>query len=309
MTNYYVGIDGGGSSLRVVIVDADLRICAESTGDSANPGVVGHDEAARRIQSAIMRTLSAGGLSAEVISAVGIGVAGAAAAHSSAWLQTTLRGVLPQSQAVLSSDIEIALVGAHGSRSGVLILAGTGSVGCGVSDSGDYLQIGGWGYLIGDEGSGFWIGREALRAVSRADDGRSQSTVLTAAILSTLGLRSPIDLIPWLYGRQSGQAAVVAGLAPLVLDRAAVGDEVARSILDTAADELALLSRTLCDRLHLTAPKIAFAGGLLQTPNPLSERLCTRLGLTDHPRPLYSPVLGAALLARLRHGANREDIA
>lgn len=301
MTNYYVGIDGGGSSLRVVIVDADLRICAESTGESANPGVAGHDEAAHRIQAAIRGALAAGGLSAESMTAVGIGVAGAAAAHSAGWLQTTLQGVLPQAQAVLSSDIEIALVGAHGSRSGVLILAGTGSVAGGISTSGDYLQIGGWGYLIGDEGSGFWIGREALRAVSRADDGRSQPTALTAAILSTLGLCSPPELIPWLYGRQSGQAAVVAALAPLVLDQATAGDAVACAILDAAADELALLSRTLYARLDLIAPKIAFAGGLLHSPNPLSERLCTRLGLSDYPRPRYSPVVGAALLARLAH--------
>jgi glucosamine kinase len=301
VTSYYVGIDGGGSRLRVVVVTGDLQICAEASGDSANPSVVGRDEAANRIQMSVGSALSSARLSPNLISAVGIGIAGAAAAHSADWLRTVIGEVLPDAKIALSSDFEIALVGANGARYGVLILAGTGSVACGINDSGDYLKIGGWGYLIGDEGSGFWIGREALRAVTRAFDVRAPSTLLTDKILNALELQSPAEIISWLYGSQSAQTPTVAGLAPLVLDAAATGDPVAVSIINSAADELALLGQTVCQRLNIRAPKFAFAGGLLQNPNPLSERLCARLGLSDYPQPQYPPVIGAALLARLTH--------
>jgi N-acetylglucosamine kinase-like BadF-type ATPase len=198
-----------------------------------------------------------------------------------------------------SSDMEIALVGANGERRGVLVLAGTGSVAYGVNDHGEAMQIGGWGYLLGDEGSGYAIGREALRTVThQSDDTHEYGSTLYRRVIETLRLSQPKDLIAWLYGGDS-KVREVAQLAALVLEEAENGDSRAHEILDTAADNLAQLAHTVIRRLNIQDAKIAFAGGLLSEPNPLSRRLCDRLNLAEFPTAKYPPVIGAALLAKL----------
>src|SRR5690349_13591838 len=122
---YVMGIDGGGSSIRAVITSLALDVRGEIRGETANPSVIGREQAAARIQNVIRATLENAALSAASIAGVGIGVAGAAASHSEAWLREVVAGVLPDSRIVASADYEIALVGAHGARKGVLVLAGT----------------------------------------------------------------------------------------------------------------------------------------------------------------------------------------
>ena len=295
---YLMGIDGGGSAVRVVIVTPDLAIHGQSEGPTANPSVVGREAAAQTIQIAMRQALGAAGLSPDQIAAAGIGVAGAAEAHSAAWLRGVVGAVLPGARVAPSADYETALVGAFGERRGVLVLAGTGSLAYGVNDAGQSALVGGWGYLIGDEGSGYWIGREGLRAVVRAGDGRGPATALTRPLLDALQLATPRDLIPWLYGSVPVPTRDVANLAPLVLAGAAAGDAVAGEIVSRAAEELAQAAWAVARRLGIDRPWLAFAGGLLTSPNPLSQALCDRLGLSALPLPRHPPVIGAAILAR-----------
>jgi len=295
---YWMGIDGGGSNLRVVIANSDLEILVQSQAETANPSIIGHNLAAQRIQLAISETLTKAGLSPSQIKGVGIGIAGAAAAHSATWLRETVSAVLPDSQIIPSSDFEIALVGAHGERHGVLLLAGTGSVAYGINGAGQSAQAGGWGYLLGDEGGGYWIGMSALKQIARAADGReSLSPDFTAAVLGALGLKTSSNLLAFLYHADKPPLRQIAALAPLVMDYAA--ETFVAQILDDAADELAQLCHAVINRLNLESPRIAFAGGLLENENPLSRRVCDRLSLPQHPIACYSPVVGAALLARL----------
>jgi len=158
---YYMGIDGGGTHLRIVIVDEQLRALAQYESGTANPNHIGRVAAAEHIRDSIHKTLDRSSLSPESIAAVGIGIAGASAAYARDWLLETVALALPSSEIVPSSDVEIALVGAHGRPEGVLLLSGTGSVAYGINASGESFQSGGWGYLLGDEGSGYWIGMEA----------------------------------------------------------------------------------------------------------------------------------------------------
>lgn len=295
---YWMGIDGGGSNLRVVITNSDLEILVQSQTETANPSIIGHSLAAQRIQLAISETLAKAGLSTSQIKGVGIGIAGAAATHSAVWLREIVAAVLPDSQIVPSSDFEIALVGAHGERHGVLLLAGTGSVAYGINGVGQSAQAGGWGYLLGDEGGGYWMGMSALKQIVRAADGReSLSPDLTAAVLGALGLKIPSDLLAFLYHMEKPPLRQIAALAPLIMDYA--GEPSIARILDAAAAELVQLCHAVVKRLNLESPRIAFAGGLLENENPLSRRVCDRLSLPQHPIARYSPVLGAALLARL----------
>jgi N-acetylglucosamine kinase-like BadF-type ATPase len=298
MSDLYLGIDGGGSNLRVVIVDSDLHIIAQTRTDSANPSSIGREESARRIQSTIQAALREASLNAEQIIGAGIGVAGASADHAAAWLHEVVSSVLPASKIVPSSDHEIALVGGHGERLGALILAGTGSVAFAVNQKGETAQAGGWGYLVGDEGSGYWFGRQAINRVIRAHDGLAPPTNLTEVILDALNLNAVPDLLQWLYQGES-RVRAIARLAPIVLD-ASADVASARTIVEIGAIELQRLSQAVIQRVNLDNPHIAFAGGLLESPNPLSARLCERLGLSDFPTNKYPPVVGAALLAKLR---------
>lgn len=291
---YVMGLDGGGSRLRVVVAAPDLTVLAVSEGGSANPNSAGRDAAAQAIRETIGAALAQARLTPADVQAVGAGIAGTRTAPD--WVRETVAAVLPDAAIRVASDVEIALIGAHGARRGVLILAGTGSVALGINAAGTSVQVGGWGYLLGDEGSGYWLGLKALQAVVRADDGREPPTALTALVLEHLHLADASGLIQWLY--TPGRTRDVAGLAPLVL--AATGsDETARRIVAGSVDELALAARTVIRRLALESPAIAFAGGLLSEANPLSLGLCAALGLSELPTPLHPPVIGAALLALL----------
>ncbi|MGQ9848859.1 MAG: BadF/BadG/BcrA/BcrD ATPase family protein [Aggregatilineaceae bacterium] len=297
---WVMGIDGGGSHLRVAIVTPDLHTVAESQAGTANPVVIGPDAARAIIQATLRAALEAARLCPEQIAAVGIGIAGAAPCHSASavpWLRDVVTAVLPQTLVVPSADYEIALVGALGERVGVLVLAGTGSLAYGVNEAGESALAGAWGYLLDDAGSGYWLGRQALKAVARAADGRAPATALSDAVLSTLQLPDAYALVPWLYDREVQRTREVAALAPLVLAEAEAGDLVAADIVTRACDELTLAARTVIRRLGMESPPIAFAGGLLTAPNPLSRMLCRALDLPALPQPRYPPVIGAALLA------------
>ena len=293
-----MGIDGGGTHTRVVVMGVDGVVHGQAEGSTANPSVVGHETAAATIQAAIQAALDAADMVPQQIAAVGIGVAGADAAHSADWLCMVLEAALPQARVVPSSDYEIALVGALGERQGVLVLAGTGSLAYGVNAAGQSARVGGWGYLLDDAGSGYWIGLRGLEAVARAADGRGPRTGLCATLLDTLELTQPVDLVGWLYHAPEPRTHEIAALAPLVLEATRYGDDAATHIVTQAVNELALAARTVMARLEMFAPQVAFTGGLLSHRNPLSEGLCAALGLATLPEPCYSPVIGAALLAQ-----------
>jgi len=289
--SYVMGIDGGGSRVRAVVVTPDLVVIGSAEGGSANPMSAGRDAAARNVQSAIRAALADAHLSPDEIAAAGVGIAGTVTAR--AWARAMVAAALPNAAIRIASDSEIALVGARGERRGVLILAGTGSVAYGVNAAGEAAQVGGWGYLLGDEGSGYWIGLKALQAVARAADGREPPTRLSEPLLSALGLGSAQDLIQWIY--TSARTQVIAALAPRVLAEAS--DPAAQQIIAKSVAHLAALGRTVALRLKIESAGYAFAGGLLGEPNPVSEGLCAALGLPSIPVPKYPPVIGAALLA------------
>lgn len=299
--SFYIGIDGGGSNIRVAVVKPDLTVVGQADSTSVNPNIVGFPTARKIIQETIDQALQHANLKSSEITGVGIGVAGAPQNVADSWLRETLTEVLPHSEIVPSSDHEIALVGAHGERRGILVLAGTGSLAYGVSLTGDSCLVSGWGYLSGDEGSGYWIGNQALTAIFRADDGRGAQTTLTAAIFDTLNrthqlnLTTIWDLLDWRYQKATNR--MIAQLAQVVLAQASE-DKVARHIIVQAVNELYLDIQTVKRRLKLKKPPIAFTGGLLTHQNMLSQQLCEKLRLTEIPQRRYEPVIGAAILAR-----------
>lgn len=292
-----MGIDGGGSTLRVGVFDTALNPVREVTRrENCNPSVRGHDA----IRDLLRDTINAacaqipGGNTA--IRAVGVGIAGADAARSRDWLTGVLSPVLPQAIIVPSSDYEIALVGARGERYGVLLLAGTGSISYGVNRDGATARVGGWGYLLESEGSGFWVGLQAVKALVDVIDRQTTDTPLTARLVADGVPHTRDALVAWMYaGRKTDE---IARLATTVLEVAATTtDPTAANIVAQAAARLVADYRTICELLNVDGLPVAFAGGLLTHDNVLSRQLTAALNLPTPPQPQASPLVGAARLA------------
>jgi N-acetylglucosamine kinase-like BadF-type ATPase len=175
-------------------------------------------------------------------------------------------------------DGEIALEGALAGEAGILLVAGTGSVALGRAEDGRIERCGGWGMLVGDEGSGYTIARAALRAALQAADGRGEPTRLLPELLDHLGLSEPRELVEWV-GRT--EKAEVAALAPHVSRLAEQGDPAALRIVDAAAGDLARHVEALLGRLGpwSGAVPLVFYGGALEDPD-LARRVEKRLPST-----------------------------
>lgn len=298
----WIGIDGGGTNLRIVIINDEAETIATYHGYSVNPNTVGREVAKDRIQNGISEILQSANLSPEQIMGLGIGIAGASARHSADWLLGITQPMLPDSLIVPSSDEEIGLVGARKALDGVFLIAGTGSAAYGIRQDGATHRAGGWGYLLGDEGAGYWIGNQALRAVTLAGDGRlSIETALPSTMLCHLRLRGYDEIIRWTYDNFT--PARIAQLAQVVLDLP--DDPYCQAIIQQAGDHLFNLGQFVLTQLDMETDKLAFGGSLLTTDNPLSAYVTKHFGLSHIPLTHYPPVIGAALLAKIKYHAHR----
>jgi glucosamine kinase len=198
----------------------------------------------------------------------------------------------------VGSDAEIAFHDVFPTGPGILVLAGTGSMVLGRGHEGGVERVGGWGPLMGDEGSGYDIGRNALRLIARSEDGREPRTDLRAIVLSRTGLSQATDLAAWAASAGRPQ---VAALAEAVAVAEEVGDPAAAAILDEAAGELLRQTESLVDRLGPWEGPIpmAFVGGLLGPGGPLRSRVeaaLVRQGALPREQ-VVDPVRGAGRMA------------
>lgn len=272
-----VGVDGGGTHTRASVADesgAELAT-AQGIGSTVRAAQIGEsaDTIATTIAAAVAQV---SGDDCRVRVAC-VGVAGVGRAEERDALEAALvaRGVADE--VLVMTDAEIALEDAFGDGAGVLLIAGTGSICFGRGPAGAIARCGGWGFVVGDEGSGAWLGRRALGVVAAASDGREGETALTSAILAATGVASVPLLIPW--AAQAGPAEFAA-LAPTVMDAAKGGDLRANSLVTLGVEELALHVRTLARQLFVderaTVP-LAFSGGLLRKGTLIRKRLDARL--------------------------------
>ena len=276
MTRILIGADVGGTKTAVAVSDgADIISRADGPGGAVRPGrsLV----SAGIISDVVRRALAAAGkLSGDVLV---VGAAGAGRQPEQEELQHALRGEGLAERVIVTTDIEVALAGAFGDGPGIVISAGTGSVAVGRDAEGGLHRAGGYGWQMGDEGSGYSIGRAALGAVSRAIDGRSPETRLKTRVLDATRSADFDALVRW---AATAGPAEVASLAPPTLEVAASGDIVAQGIADYAARELSELAAHILPRIGGDGPvPVALSGGLLAN-DALKRTVLTRLG--DEPR-------------------------
>jgi len=258
MSRVLIGADVGGTKTAVVVsVDGELVAREEGPGAAVRPGRALVSAAV--IADVARRALSAAGrIRGDVLV---VGAAGAGRPAEKGELQSALRGEGMADTVIVTTDIAIALEGAFGEGPGIVVSAGTGSVAVGRDAAGVLHRMGGYGWQMGDEGSGYAIGRAALGAVSRAWDGRSPETQLTPRMLEATRSADFDTLVRW---AASAGPAEVASLAPTVLEVASRGDVVAQGIADYAARELSQLALNLIPRLEGAGRiPVVVTGGLL----------------------------------------------
>ncbi|HZV11809.1 MAG TPA: BadF/BadG/BcrA/BcrD ATPase family protein, partial [Candidatus Kapabacteria bacterium] len=185
---YLVGIDGGGTHTRIRIADAERRTVVERTVHYTTKFfLLGFEEAAKRITQLIITTAVKKRVPLKSIRGVCVGLAGNGRQSDQEKFRAHLKrsfaaaGLKPRDLR-LESDATIALEGLLEGGSGVVLICGTGAIAIGKTDKGEVVRVGGWGRIIGDEGSGYWIGVQALNAVARSLDGRAPKTLLTKAV-------------------------------------------------------------------------------------------------------------------------------
>jgi N-acetylglucosamine kinase-like BadF-type ATPase len=295
---HVLGIDAGGTKTLCFLADADGRLLGEGRAGGANLKAEG-ELAVEKVLHAVMD--QALGERSPDVAAICLGMAGADRDDEKALVRDIMRRIGARSRVVVVNDALVALVAGVGDASGVVIICGTGSIAYG--RSGDRAaRAGGWGHVLGDEGSGYWIGRHALRAVSRAADGRGPATSLTVRVLGHFAVATPSDLIAEVYDRQLRHHAV-AQLARLVQHARDEGDEVATQILEQAAHELVRAGRSVVERLRLHEEAVQFvlAGGVFTGVPWLAEELKRRLPaiapLGQVKRLAVEPALGAVRIA------------
>ncbi len=275
MNGLFVGVDGGGTHTRVLVVDehgAELAT-AEGAGSAIRPGAT--SQSASVIREAVQRACE--GLGDRPVRALCVGVAGVGRDEERDTLQAVLDADRIAATVVVVTDAEIAIEDAFGAGPGVLLTAGTGSIAYGKGPTGVMARCGGWGPTIGDEGGGSWIGRRALGVAAASFDGREPESSLGNAICTALGVEAIERLIPW---AAAATPADFAKIAPVVLEVAATGDLRANSLVTLAVEELALHVRTLARKLfsdERAAFRLAMHGGLIAPKSLLRRRLEQRL--------------------------------
>lgn len=260
MSLFVIGVDGGGSRTRAVALDADGVELARAEGASAVAGAP--DAAAEALAGVCADVAGSAGrrLPARVVWA-GLSGAGRESARSAAERALEETGVAVRAR--VGTDVHAAFHDVFPQGPGILLIAGTGSIAWARSEDGREGRVGGWGPRIGDEGSGYAIGVEALRRVARHADGRAPTTELSGLILEQLGLEG-VESLPGWAARAS--RAQIAELTPLAIEAAAGGDAVAGQIVSDAIEALRQHVVAVLERLAPWSrpPELALAGGLIR---------------------------------------------
>jgi N-acetylglucosamine kinase-like BadF-type ATPase len=304
---YVIGIDGGGTKTSSVLCALDGSILTEAQDASSNFQIIGIEQTSHTILDLIETCCHSIGCS---ISQIGAVVAGLAGAGRSSDQQNVYDGIinlahlrnLSINNLIIESDARIALEGAFNGKHGIIVIAGTGSIVYGKDERRKIYRSGGWGRLIGDEGSGYAIGQKAFRAVARSLDDRSTKTKLTKLFKEKLGLNSQETIIHSLYKDNFDIASVV----PIVIDAASKGDKVSKSILDNAALELAEIIEITLMKMNLNIknpPKrpLVLMGGTLTNGHYYSRKVVSIIKKKELPVSVRhaesSPVVGATVMA------------
>jgi N-acetylglucosamine kinase-like BadF-type ATPase len=273
---YYLGIDGGGSKTLAVIVDAQGRVIGRGQAGSSNPTGVGLPVAIANIYTAVVMAHKRLGPRVSFHKAW-LGIAGIDRQSDQQVFETHVQSLA--STVYVTNDAELAL-SALPATIGVVLIAGTGSISLGRNAQGQTTRSGGWGHVIGDEGSGYALGQQALQAAVRAADGRGPQTLLLESIMQQWQIQQAEDIIGEVYNNDKDDKAKIARLSSCVFAAEEHGDVIAHEIVQNNLDELVLVVRTVGAKLGFSAQQplpLALSGGLLLNEIQFQSRFVEQL--------------------------------
>lgn len=308
-----LAIDGGGTSCRALLCSYSGEILGYAQSGPANYHIIG-EERAKEVITGLLKSLTNRPLSVEcaVFGLAGLDTCKDREVLTGLALEALHAAAIQSKQLVIENDGITTLIGATGGSDGLLVIAGTGSISCGVTADNRQVRVGGWGSRAGDEGSGYCIGMDALRHALRAADGREKQSGICEAILQEKSMVNVEELINWLYS-SSFSVSSVSALAPIVLTLAENGDWKAREIVSNALKELSLMAETVINKLAIGGVSLhtVLAGGVLEKNSWLRDQLARsiqRLAPQAIFSPsVYPPIIGGILLGLRACGAETSD--
>lgn len=301
--SYFLGIDGGGTKTRCLVGD-ETSILGSGTSTSCKVQRVGEACAHDALAAAIHEACLQAEVSPSQITRICAGVTGAGRPEIANAMQRLIASIVKGEVEVIG-DVEVAFEDAFGGGPGVLVIAGTGSIAYGRNAAGETGRAGGWGHTVSDEGSGYWIGIEAVKAALCQHDAQRHSALLSALVMA-LGVNEFDDFIVRINADPQPD---YAALFPVAQQSAEQGDTVALAVLEHAAEELADLTQVLITRLfqEATPVEIAIYGGVFTASTQLRESFWRTVeGFVPHAL-LSSKVVDAARGA-LNHARDDQTI-
>lgn len=277
----YAGFDGGGSKTACYLADQQGRLLGVGMGGSSNYLFCGRERAAQSVREALSGAFAAARIAPCRLSGAFVGSAAVLLGHGDHHLPF-FQNCIDAERLDCDSDILPVWFGGAKGAEAVVAIAGTGSIAYGCTAEG-FFRVGGWGPLLGDEGSGYDLGRRALQCAARMADGRMEmESAFLQAILDTYKVQSPHELIAAVKGEDSRKQ--IAACAKTVFDLAQKGSATADRLLEETADELALLCQTAMKKTGKTDLPVILSGGLAESILPKMEKRLTSIKtLQVHP--------------------------
>ena len=302
MKQLFFGIDGGGTQSRLGICDETDRLIAQVKGGSTNRYAVGFDAACDNLRDLIQKLKIESGIDVQNCVAGCFASAGMSTEQETEDFRRFFTGEGIRCPLYLCNDALAALAGGTGTAEGIIVVSGTGSIAAGLDKNGRTARAGGLGHLIGDEGSGFKIGLDGIKAAAAALERRGERTILAPMLFNHYGVNTIRELFPFLY--TNFDKSRVASFSPCVFQAAQQSDAVATHILTTAAQDLSLLTRSVYGALFDgTEAEVVFSGGILEHQSSFAKLtaayICDALPQVRIICRRFEPVVGACILARL----------
>lgn len=293
---YVIGVDGGGTKTTAILGSKKGELLAKREAGPSNYQVIGRENFKKLIISLIDNLIKDSHIKKSEISKISLGLAGVGRENEKREVRIILKNAGFDS--IVENDAVIALVGALGGKLGVVIIAGTGSIALGKNENNEIARAGGWGYILGDEGSGFYIGKNALIYALKEYDRRGEKTILTEMIKQNLKISNTEEVVPMVYSGKLTRAGI-SDLAKLVFKAAKRGDKIANIILSKAGKELGLLAYAVIKRLKFKNKNIdiGLVGGIFKEKEYLLEPIKSVIPYNiNFKEPRFPPVVGALLM-------------
>lgn len=298
---YTIGVDGGGTKTKFVLLDEKTQMIESVELGTCHFMQVGFEGLEKIIAEGLEILLGKAQLGDKDIGRVGLDIAGYGRVKEIATnIEKAMAKACKAYEYYLFNDVEIAHAGALNNQDGIVVIAGTGSIAFGKSN-GKTQRTGGWGFQMGDEGSAYWIGKKSLELYGKQADGRLPKSALYYQFMDKYQLTNAYDMIRVVGQDLKGERGAIAQLAKLCHQAALDKDEAALKIFDEAGYELAQMINALVPLFEKEVVKASYIGGVFKSGPIITEAVQRHLlPQIQWQAPLFEAEIGAALLAKER---------